>query len=283
MKKVVLISFLVLITMNLKAQIQEENDFQKKITQLISELTIEEKVALCSGRDDWSTKPIERLDIPWIWVSDGPHGLRRAPATNKPGYGDQLPATCFPTASALAATWDVDLIYKVGQTLGEESQAQGVNVLLGPGVNIKRSVLGGRNFEYFSEDPILSGEMGAAYINGVQSQGIGTSLKHFTANNVETMRMYNNSNVDTRTLHEIYLRPFEIAVKKAQPWTVMACYNRVQGEYGTQSSNLLTDILKKDWGFKGIVISDWFAVVDRVKALKSGMDGYKEQEFKDTI
>lgn len=271
MNKTVLFSFLVLITMNLKAQIQEENGIQKKINQLISELTIEEKVALCSGRDDWSTKPIERLDIPWIWLSDGPHGLRRAPATNKPGYGDQLPATCFPTASALAATWDLDLIYKVGQTLGEESQAQGVNVLLGPGVNIKRSILGGRNFEYFSEDPILSGEMGAAYINGVQSQGVGTSLKHFTANNVETMRMYNNSNVDTRTLHEIYLRPFEIAVKKAQPWTVMACYNRVQGEYGTQSSNLLTDILKKDWGFKGIVVSDWFAVVDRVEAIKSGM------------
>ena len=271
MKKVAIISFLVLITMNLKAQVQEENDIQEKITQLISQLTIEEKVALCSGRDDWSTMPIERLDIPWIWLSDGPHGLRRAPATNKPGYGDQLPATCFPTASALAATWDVDLIYKVGQTLGEEAQAQGVSVLLGPGVNIKRSVLGGRNFEYFSEDPILSGEMGAAYINGVQSQGVGTSLKHFTANNVETMRMYNNSNVDTRTLHEIYLTPFEIAVKKAQPWTVMACYNRVQGEYGTQSPYLLTDVLKKDWGFEGIVISDWFAVIDRVEAMKAGM------------
>ena len=271
MNKKVLISFLVLITMNLKAQVQEENEIQKKITQLISELTIEEKVALCSGRDDWSTKPIERLDIPWIWLSDGPHGLRRAPATNKPGYGDQLPATCFPTASALAATWDVDLIYKVGQTLGDEAQAQGVSVLLGPGVNIKRSVLGGRNFEYFSEDPILSGEMGAAYINGVQSQGVGTSLKHFAANNVETMRMYNNSNMDNRTLHEIYLTPFEIAVKKAQPWTVMACYNRVQGVYGTQSSNLLTDILKKDWGFKGIVVSDWFAIIDRVAAMKAGM------------
>jgi len=271
MKKTVLISFLVLITMNLKAQTQEENNLQKKITQLISELTIEEKVALCSGRDDWSTMPIERLDIPWIWLSDGPHGLRRAPATNKPGYGDQLQATCFPTASALAATWDVDLIYKVGQTLGDECQAQDVNVLLGPGVNIKRSVLGGRNFEYFSEDPILSGEMGAAFINGVQSQGVGTSLKHFAANNVETMRMYNNSDMDNRTLHEIYLTPFEIAVKKAQPWTVMACYNRVQGVYGTQSPYLLTEILKKDWGFEGIVISDWFAVIDRVEAMKAGM------------
>lgn len=271
MKKTVFISFLVLLTMNLKAQTQQEIDIQNKISQLISELTIEEKVALCSGRDDWSTMPIERLDIPWIWLADGPHGLRRAPATNKPGYGDQLLATCFPTASALAATWDLDLVYKVGQTLADEAQSQGVSVLLGPGVNIKRSILGGRNFEYFSEDPILSGEMGAAYINGVQSQGVGTSLKHFTANNVETMRMYNNSNVDSRTLHEIYLTPFEIAIKKAQPWTVMACYNRVQGEYGTQSSFLLTDILKKDWGFEGIVISDWFAVVDRVEAMKAGM------------
>lgn len=261
-----------LISSFMNAQISA-NDvaLQNKIEKLIEQLTIEEKVALCSGRDDWSTMPIERLDIPWIWLSDGPHGIRRAPATNKPGYGDQLPATCFPTASALAASWDIDLVYKVGQTLGEECQALDVNVLLGPGVNIKRSVLGGRNFEYFSEDPILSGEMGAAFINGVQSQGVGTSLKHFAANNVETMRMYNNSNVDTRTLNEIYLKPFEIAVKKAQPWTVMASYNRVQGEYGTQNSYLLTEKLKNEWGFKGIVISDWFAIVDRVKAMKAGM------------
>jgi beta-glucosidase len=261
-----------LISSFMNAQISA-NDvaLQNKIEKLIEQLTIEEKVALCSGRDDWSTMPIERLDIPWIWLSDGPHGIRRAPATNKPGYGDQLPATCFPTASALAASWDIDLVYKVGQTLGEECQALDVNVLLGPGVNIKRSVLGGRNFEYFSEDPILSGEMGAAFINGVQSQGVGTSLKHFAANNVETMRMYNNSNVDTRTLNEIYLKPFEIAVKKAQPWTVMASYNRVQGEYGTQNSYLLTEKLKNEWGFKGIVISDWFAIVDRVKAMKVGM------------
>jgi beta-glucosidase len=261
-----------LISSFMNAQISASDvALQNKIEKLIEQLTIEEKVALCSGRDDWSTMPIERLDIPWIWLSDGPHGIRRAPATNKPGYGDQLPATCFPTASALAASWDIDLVYKVGQTLGEECQALDVNVLLGPGVNIKRSVLGGRNFEYFSEDPILSGEMGAAFINGVQSQGVGTSLKHFAANNVETMRMYNNSNVDTRTLNEIYLKPFEIAVKKAQPWTVMASYNRVQGEYGTQNSYLLTKKLKNEWGFKGIVISDWFAIVDRVKAMKAGM------------
>lgn len=272
MRNLLFISFILVLISTSNAQIPiDEQDLQKKIDQLISELTLEEKAALCSGRDDWSSQPVERLDIPWIWMADGPHGLRRAPATNKPGYGDQLPATCFPTASALAATWDLDLIYQVGQAIGEECQALGVNVLLGPGVNIKRSVLGGRNFEFFSEDPILSGELGAAFINGVQSQGVGTSLKHYTANNVETMRMYMNSNMDTRTLHEIYLMPFEIAVKKAQPWTVMACYNRVQGTYGTQSPYLLTEILKKDWGFEGIVISDWFAVVDRVEAMKAGM------------
>ncbi len=266
-----MIGGLLLSSLLIQAQEMKYQDIHDKVAQLLPMLTLEEKAALCSGRDDWSTQPIDRLGIPWIWVADGPHGLRRAPATNKPGYGDQLAATCFPTASALAATWDVDLINKVGQALGEECQALDVNVLLGPGVNIKRSVLGGRNFEFFSEDPILSGELGAAYINGVQSQGVGTSLKHYVANNVETQRMWMNSVVDTRTLHEIYLRPFEIAVKKSQPWTVMACYNRVQGIYGTQSPYLLTDILKDEWGFEGIVISDWFAVVDRVEAVKSGM------------
>ena len=248
-------------TMNLK----------EKIDGLMAQLTLEEKASLCSGRDAWSTQPIERLKIPWIWLADGPHGIRRAPSTDRPGYGDQLLATCFPTASALAATWDLDLINQVGQVLGEECQALDVNVLLGPGVNIKRSVLGGRNFEFFSEDPILAGELGAAFITGVQSQGVGTSLKHFVANNVETNRMYTNSDVDMRTLHEIYLTPFEIAVSKAEPWTIMACYNRVQGVYGTQSPHLLTGILKEQWGFEGVVISDWFAVVDRVEGLKAGM------------
>lgn len=260
-----------MITNKINAQSNTDDEIKTKIDLLIKQLTLEEKASLCSGRDDWSTQPIERLDIAWIWLSDGPHGLRRAPATNKAGYGDQLPATCFPTASALAATWDLDLLHKVGQAIGEECQALDVNILLGPGVNIKRSVLGGRNFEYFSEDPILSGELGAAFINGVQSQGIGTSLKHFVANNVETKRMYINSDIDNRTLHEIYLTPFEIAVKKAQPWTLMACYNRVQGVYGTQSPYLLKDILKNEWGFEGIVISDWFAVVDRVEGIKSGL------------
>jgi beta-glucosidase len=272
MKKLILFIAMCSLTIAGNAQQQPlETEIEKQVLELVQQLTLEEKASLCSGRDDWSTKPIERLGIPSIWLSDGPHGLRRAPKSNAAGYGDQLPATCFPTASALAATWNTNLIYKVGEALGQECQAQNINVLLGPGVNIKRSSLGGRNFEFFSEDPVLSGQLGAAYINGVQSQGVGTSLKHYTANNVETWRMYMNSDVDKRTLHEIYLKPFEIAVKEAQPWTIMACYNRVQGTYGTQNTYLLTDVLKNDWDFKGIVISDWFAVVDRIEGIKAGM------------
>ncbi len=243
----------------------------ENIARLLSGMTLEEKVMLTSGRDAWSTQPIDRLGIPYIWMADGPHGLRRAPSTDTWGYGDQLPATCFPTASALAATWDVALVREVGTALGRESGALGVNMLLGPGVNIKRSPLGGRNFEYFSEDPYLSGKLAAAYIDGVQAQGVGTSLKHYVANNVETERMWANSNVDERTLNEIYFTPFEIAIREAQPWSVMACYNRVQGVYGTQSPDMLTAKLKKDWGFEGIVVSDWDAVIDRVEGIRAGM------------
>jgi beta-glucosidase len=243
----------------------------ENILRLLAHMTLEEKVMLTSGRDAWSTQPIDRLGIPYIWVADGPHGLRRAPSTDTWGYGDQLPATCFPTASALAATWDVALIRKVGSALGREAGALGVNMLLGPGVNIKRSPLGGRNFEYFSEDPYLSGKLAAAYIEGVQAEGVGTSLKHFVANNVETERMWANSDVDERTLNEIYFTPFEIAVREAQPWSVMACYNRVQGVYGTESREMLTRKLKKAWGFEGIVVSDWDAVIDRVEGIRAGM------------
>lgn len=250
---------------------ESKNNLDAKVADLVSELTLEEKASLCSGRDPWSTKPIERLGIPWIWMADGPHGLRRAPETHLWGYGNQLPATSFPTASALSATWDLDLVYEVGKALGRESQALDVNILLAPGINIKRSPLVGRNFEYFSEDPILAGKLGAAYVNGVQSQGVGTCVKHYVANNVETMRMYANSDVDTRTLHEIYLKPFELTIKKAEPWSIMACYNRVQGVYGTHSKYLLTDILKDKWGFEGIVISDWEAVTDRVEGIRAGM------------
>lgn len=238
---------------------------------LLAELSLDEKISLTAGRDPWSTVPVERLNIPWIWMSDGPHGLRRAPDTTQMGYGDQLRATCFPTASALSASWDVDLMKTVGETLAEECNSQGVNILLGPGVNIKRSPLAGRNFEYLSEDPVLSGELGAAYINGLQSRGIGASLKHFAANNTETRRMHTNSAVDERTFREIYLTPFEIAVKKGKPWTVMACYNRVQGIYGTQNARLLTEILKEEWGSDALVMTDWDAIIDRVEALKAGL------------
>jgi beta-glucosidase len=244
---------------------------EENIDRLLARMTLEEKVMLTSGRDAWSTQPIPRLDIPFIWMADGPHGLRRAPSTDTWGYGNQLPATCFPTASALSATWDVALLREVGAALGTEAGALGVNMLLGPGVNIKRSPLGGRNFEYFSEDPYLAGKLAAAYIDGIQAQGVGTSLKHYVANNVETARMWANSDVDERTLNEIYMTPFEIAIRESQPWSVMACYNRVQGVYGTQSPHLLSRKLKQEWGFEGIVVSDWDAVIDRVEGIRAGM------------
>ena len=265
-----LIPFLMILGAPVNAEF-DEAIMAKKIDQLVSQMTLEEKALLTSGRDAWSTQPIERLDIPYIWMADGPHGLRRAPETYLWGYGDQAPATCFPTASALSASWDMDLMQEVGAALGVESNALGVDLLLGPGINIKRSPLAGRNFEYFSEDPLLSGKLGAAYINGVQSQGVGATAKHYVANNVETQRMWANSNLDDRTLNEIYMTPFEIAVKEGQPWSVMACYNRVQGIYGTESLQLLTDKLKNEWGFKGFVVSDWDAVVDRVQGIRAGM------------
>ena len=268
--RLLIISFLIILGAPVNAEFDEAS-MAKKIDQLVSKMTLEEKALLTSGRDAWSTQPIERLDIPYIWMADGPHGLRRAPTTDTWGYGNQAPATCFPTASALSASWDMDLLEEVGAALGVESNALGVDLLLGPGINIKRSPLAGRNFEYFSEDPILSGKLGAAYINGVQSQGVGATAKHYVANNVETQRMWANSNLDDRTLNEIYMTPFEITVKEAQPWSVMACYNRVQGVYGTESLQLLTDKLKNDWGFKGFVVSDWDAVVDRVQGIRAGM------------
>ncbi|MDA3901314.1 MAG: glycoside hydrolase family 3 C-terminal domain-containing protein [Spirochaetes bacterium] len=246
-------------------------EYRGRAASIVQKMTLKEKSSLCSGLDEWSTQPVRRLNVPGIWLSDGPHGLRRAPETHLPGYGDQLPATCYPTASALAASWDLELVENYGRVLGAESNEQSIGVLLGPGVNIKRSALAGRNFEFFSEDPLLSGNIGAAYIEGVQSQGVGTSLKHYAANNVETKRMWNNSDVDMRTFHEIYLKPFEIAVKKAQPWTIMACYNRVMGEYGSQNEYILKKVLN-EWGFEGIVISDWISVIDRVKALGAGLN-----------
>ena len=244
-----------------------------KHKDLISQMTLKEKASLCSGKDFWHLKSIERLGLPEIMVCDGPHGLRKQNAENKKvGIGNSYPATCFPTAVTTACSWDRDLIYKMGQALAEECLQHGVSVLLGPGVNMKRSPLCGRNFEYFSEDPELAGEMGAAFIAGVQSKGIGTSLKHFAGNSQEMKRMTSNSIIDERALREIYLRVFEKAVKKSQPWTVMNAYNLLNGTYCSENDWLQNKVLRDEWGFEGAVVSDWGAVNDRVAGLNAGND-----------
>jgi beta-glucosidase len=238
---------------------------------LLEELTLEEKAALSIGSDFWHTAPVDRLGIPAVMVADGPHGLRKE-QEGSDALGESVPATCFPTASALASSWDVDLVREVGEALGREARAEGVAVLLGPGVNIKRSPLCGRNFEYFSEDPRLSGELGTAFVVGVQSQGVGTSLKHFAANNQETDRARVSADVDERTLREIYLPAFERVVTLAQPWTVMCSYNKVNGTYASEHRWLLTEVLREEWGFEGLVVSDWGAVHDRPAAVAAGLD-----------
>ena len=235
---------------------------------LVAAMTLEEKASLCSGRDFWTTKPIERLGLGSICLTDGPHGVRKAAGTD---FTNSTPATCFPTASALACSWDVELLREVGEALGREAQAQDVQILLGPGLNMKRSPLCGRNFEYFSEDPTLAGRLAAAHVAGVQSQGVGASLKHFAANNQEYERTTVDSNVDERTLHEIYLRAFEIAVREAAPWTVMSAYNKVNGVFASEHPGLLGAVLKRRWGLGGIVVSDWGAVNDRVAGVRAGL------------
>ncbi|MDK2805152.1 MAG: beta-glucosidase [Thermoanaerobacterium sp.] len=242
------------------------------IKKLISEMTLEEKASLCSGLNLWQTKPIERLGIPSITMTDGPHGLRKANKSDELGLNNSVPATCFPSGSALAASWDRDLVKKVGEAIGEECIAEDVNILLGPAINIKRSPLCGRNFEYLSEDPYLISELAANYIKGVQSKGVGTSIKHYAANNQEDYRMTVDVKVNERALREIYLTGFEGAIKQSQPWTVMASYNKVNGVYATENEHLINEILRNEWKFDGIVISDWGAVNDRVAALKAGLD-----------
>jgi len=246
-----------------------------KINNLIAEMTLEEKASLCSGLDLWHLKGVDRLGIPSIMVTDGPHGLRKQLDSQDAMLGDlaqRLPATCFPTASALAASWNRELIFRVGVALGEECRQEKVSVILGPGVNIKRSPLCGRNFEYFSEDPFLTGEMAKSHIRGVQSQGVGTSLKHFAVNNQEFRRMTIDTIVDPRTLREIYLAGFEMAVREAQPWTVMCAYNRINGTYASDHQILMRDILKDEWGHTGLVMTDWGAMNNRVAALQAGVD-----------
>lgn len=240
----------------------------KDIGRLISQMTLEEKAAMLSGSDFWHTPAVERLGIPSILMTDGPHGLRKE--TGVPGKS--YPATCFPTGSALACSWDRELMTRLGQALADECRSQGVSIVLGPAANIKRSPLCGRNFEYYSEDPYLSSQIAAAYIKGVQSKGVGTSLKHFAANNKETDRMTTETVVDERTLREIYLASFETAVKEAKPWTIMCAYNKLNGEFCSENKRLLSDILRDEWGFDGVVVSDWGAVNERDDGMLAGLD-----------
>ncbi len=241
------------------------------IEWIIQHMTLEEKAALCTGEGPWATTAIPRLGVPSLVVSDGPHGVRHPMDINKIGSVSH-PATCFPTASSLACTWDVDLLHAMGQALAEEANALNVGVLLGPGNNMKRTPLCGRNFEYFSEDPYLTGELAASLIAGLQSRGVGASLKHFAFNNQEYQRFSISAEVDERTMREIYLTGFEKAVKQGKPWTVMCAYNKLHGTYCSEHQWLLMDLLKEEWGFEGLVMSDWGAVHDRVASLQGGLD-----------
>lgn len=241
--------------------------------ELVKQMTLEEKAGLCSGHDFWHLKSVERLGLNKIMVTDGPHGLRKqAEESDHLGINNSVPATCFPTACTTACSFDRELMFEIGKAIGEECQQEKVAVVLGPGVNIKRSPLCGRNFEYVSEDPYVTGQIASALISGVQSQGVGTSLKHFAANNQEKGRMISNSVIDERALREIYLPGFEEAVKSAQPWTVMCSYNLLNGIYASENKTLLTDILRTEWGFEGLVVTDWGATNDRVKGVEAGLD-----------
>ena len=243
------------------------------VKKLVAEMTLEEKASLLGGADFWHTKAVERLGIPQFMMSDGPHGLRKQDGdADHLGVNDSIVAVCWPAACATASSFDKELIEKMGESIGDECQAENLSIVLGPAVNIKRSPLCGRNFEYFSEDPYLAGEMAAAYINGVQSRHIGTSIKHFALNDQEFYRMSNDSVADERTMREIYFPAFETAVKKAQPKTVMCSYNKINGTYASDNEWLLTKVLRDDWGFEGFVMTDWGAVSDRVQGVRAGLE-----------
>lgn len=236
-------------------------------------MTLEEKAGMCSGADFWHLKSVERLGIPQVMVSDGPHGLRKQDqSADHLGINDSIKAVCFPTACATACSFDRDLLQEMGEALGRECQAEDVSVILGPAANIKRSPLCGRNFEYFSEDPYLASQMAASHIKGVESQNVGTSLKHFAANNQEHRRMSCSSEIDERTFREIYLAAFEGAVKEGKPDTLMCSYNKINGVFASENHKLLTEVLRDDWGFEGYVMSDWGAVNDRVQGLEAGLE-----------
>lgn len=245
----------------------------EQLKEILNQMTLEEKASLCSGSEFWFTQDVPRLGIPKIMVSDGPNGLRKQDtAGDHLGVNDSIKAVCFPSGCGWAASFDRSLARRLGENLGESCQAENVSVILGPAVNIKRSPLCGRNFEYLSEDPYLAGELAAAYVEGVQSKNVGTSVKHFAGNNQENRRMSADSVIDERTLHEIYLAAFEKVVKQAKPWTVMCSYNRLNGTYTAENKELLTSILRDRWGFEGAVVSDWGAVNDRPKGVEAGLD-----------
>lgn len=264
---------------------------KRNLKELIDQMTLEEKAGMCSGLDFWHLKGVERLGIPSVMVSDGPHGLRKQDeAADHLGINDSIKAVCFPPAVLSACSFDRELMRTFGDAIGKEAQANDLSVVLGPAVNIKRSPLCGRNFEYYSEDPYLAGETAAAFIEGVQTHHVGTSIKHFAANNQEFNRMSCSSNVDERTLREIYLPAFETAVKKSQPYTVMCSYNKLNGTFASENAWLLTKVLRDDWGFEGYVMSDWGAVNERVAGLKAGLElempasgGINDQEIIDAV
>ncbi len=246
---------------------------EKVVKELLAKMTAEQKISFCSGADFWNTKAIPALGVPSIRMSDGPHGVRcQSDETDMLGLNVSHPATCFPTAVSVGSSWDVTLAAKEGEAIGKEALALGVSVVLGPGCNIKRDPRGGRCFEYFSEDPYLSGKMAAAFVRGQQKTGVGSSLKHFALNNQEYKRQNGDSRVDMRTMREIYLTPFEIAVKEGKPETVMCAYNRINGVYAAENKMLLTDILRGEWGFDGTVVTDWGALSDRIGAFSAGCD-----------
>ena len=246
---------------------------ERDLKKIVSEMTLEEKAGMCSGLDFWHLKEVEHLGIPKVMVSDGPHGLRKQDEKGDHlGINDSIKAVCFPPAVLSACSFDRGLMEEMGKAIGREAQANDVSVVLGPAVNIKRSPLCGRNFEYYSEDPYLAGEIAAAFVKGVQSQHVGTSIKHFAANNQEYRRMSSSSEVDERTLREIYFPAFETAVKNAQPYTFMCSYNQINGTFASENKWLLTDVLRGEWGFKGYVMSDWGAVNDRVKGFEAGLE-----------
>lgn len=244
-----------------------------KQKERIKQMTLEEKAALLSGKNEWQTWDIPRLGLPSMLLSDGPHGVRKQEGNGDHlGLNPSLPATCFPTAATIANSWDEQLGEEIGKALGKEAKALGVNVLLGPGLNMKRSPLCGRNFEYFSEDPYLAGKMAASYIRGIQSQGVYACPKHFAANNQELRRMTMNAVVDERTLREFYLTGFEIAVKEANPGAIMSSYNQVNGTYANENAHLLTEILREEWGFQGFVVTDWGGSNDHIAGIQAGSD-----------